>query len=91
MTDQKRPAIDITSPLPPALDALINAIVEGRVKQFAFVAVMTDDEIFEAFPIVEGPGVLTLLGGLEVLKREILRVQCESRVKYLEANDEAAP
>ena len=70
--------------IPQELRDLLRLILEGRVAQLAWSAVLTDGDVYSAFPILERPEPHAILGALMALQRDVMRVQIGSRVRYVE-------
>ena len=74
--------------IPEELHVLLRLILEGRVAQLAWSAVLTDGDVYSAFPILERAEPHAVLGALMALQRDVMRVQLGSRVRYVEAQDD---
>lgn len=75
--------------MPEQVKDLVNALIEGRVKQLALIMEMTDNTIIDCFQIIEPDASrFAMVGAMEILKRDYLRCQVQSRMEYQEKTDE---
>lgn len=69
--------------LPEEIRLFVQALLEGRVKQYALVFEDADSNWWDVAPILEdGPNRFAMIGALECIKRDYMRQNIESRVKY---------
>jgi hypothetical protein len=69
--------------MPEQVRELVNALIEGRVKQLALIMEMTDATIIDCFQIIEADASrFAMVGAIEILKRDYLRCQVQSRKEY---------
>jgi hypothetical protein len=75
--------------IPEEIAPLVEALIEGRVKQFAAVAELDDGTVIDAFPVLdETANRMVMVGALEVVKRDYMRIHVRSRVEYVEIDEE---
>jgi hypothetical protein len=75
--------------MPEQVKELVNALIEGRVRQLALIVETTEGTVMDCFQIIESnANRFTMVGAIEILKRDYLRAQVQSRVEYQEKTDE---
>ena len=75
---------DNASAMPEELKHLCKSILEGRVAQFALAVEYADGRIATQWSFLEpGENAYTMLGILEVLKRDYMRAEIEGRIEYV--------
>lgn len=84
--------LDLSSPaIPPEVGEIVKLLIEGRITDLVIIACTTDgshtDGLFSG--IGDGPSnSVTMIGALELAKRDWMRIHIESRVEYLEVMPE---
>ena len=87
MSDIKAMIGDAHDVLPEPMGQIIKAMIEGRVRQFVFVAEMEDGSVVNCTPTLGADfDRYRLLGALEVAKRDYMRLFIDSRVEYQEVD-----
>ncbi len=75
--------------LPEQVAPLVQAIIEGRVKQMCLIVEMADGCFMDCYPILDdGCNRFAMVGAIEVLKRDYMRTHIQSRVNYVEQDEE---
>lgn len=70
--------------MPEEVRTLVQMILEGRVKQFAIIIEDERGCFFDKFPVLDDSASrMGMIGALEVLKRDYMRLFISSRVEYL--------
>lgn len=78
------------SPLPDEVKELVSGLLEGRVKTLIVVAELQDNDFLEGiFVDLDGNTShrYAVIGAIESVKRDFMRMEVESRVEYLELDD----
>ena len=76
--------------LPEELNWFINALLEGRIKGFVIVAEEADGSIADQIVLDNNGGhanTYALIGALECVKRDLMRIAVDSRIEYKEIED----
>lgn len=75
--------------LPESVAPLVQAIIEGRVKQMCIIVELDDGNFMDCYPVIDDEcNRYSMLGAIEVLKRDYMRTHIESRIQYVEQDDE---
>lgn len=75
--------------LPEEAQFLVRMLLEGRVKQMAFVVESDKGKIFDMFKVIEdSANIHAMVGALELVKRDYMRVHVSSRIEYQEKDEE---
>lgn len=75
--------------MPEEARLLVQMILEGRVKQFAIIIEDENGCFLDKFPILDDSASrMGMIGALEVLKRDYMRIFAASRVEYVERGEE---
>lgn len=73
--------------LPDEVRDLVGFLIEGRVKQLVFAAELDDCQVLDAiFTQDKRCNRYVMVGALEVLKRDYMRSEIQSRIEYVEAD-----
>lgn len=79
------------SALPDEVKTLVGLLLEGRVKSLIIVAELQEDSGFMEGIFVDMEGSYSnryaVIGALESVKRDFMRMEVESRVDYVEPGD----
>lgn len=74
--------------MPEEARLLVQMIIEGRVKQFAIIIEDENGCFLDKFPVLDDSASrMGMIGALEVLKRDYMRIFAASRVEYVERED----
>lgn len=75
--------------MPEQVRELVQALIEGRVKQMLIIAEMREGTVFDGFHIIDDDANrYTMLGALETLKRDYMRAQIQPRIEYQEKDQD---
>lgn len=74
--------------MPEEVRELVQALIEGRVKQMLFIAEMQEGTIADMFKIIDqNANRFTMVGAIESMKRDYMRAQIQPRIEYVERTD----
>lgn len=80
---------EVTDVLPPEVAPLVQALLEGRVKQVAIIAELENGVFMDCYPILDPrSNRLAMIGAIDVLKRDYMREEIQSRVDYEPRNED---
>lgn len=70
--------------IPEGMGPFIQALIEGRVKQFVLVVELDDGSIMDCMPRIDEEGCdhYRMLGAIESVKRDYMRLFIDSRWEY---------
>lgn len=72
--------------VPQEIAPIVQALIEGRIKQLVLIAEMEDGRFMDAFPILDDSAHrFGMVGAMECVRRDYMRSQIESRVSYVES------
>ena len=75
--------------MPEEVRELVQALIEGRVKQMLFIAEMQEGAVCDMFKIIDqNANRFTMVGAIESMKRDYMRAQMQPRIEYVERTDE---
>lgn len=74
---------DDAGAMPEEVSALVTALLEGRVKQMLLIVELEDNKIMDMFKIIApDSNRYSMLGAIEVVKRDYMREQTQARIEY---------
>lgn len=95
MNSPRMPIDFNVDPIPPELAQLNKLCIEGRISSMVVIARTTDNKWIECFGLALGDGDTEenadpygMLGAMESVKRDFMRVFMPSRIEYVEIDSE---
>lgn len=91
MNDELKRLVGELSPdvMPEQLKPLISGLLDGTIRQFAVIMEHDDGTFSDCFPTTgENPNRFAMIGALEVLLRDYMRVHIDSRIEYVKRGDD---
>lgn len=75
--------------VPPEVAPPVQALLEGRVKQCVIIFEDSNGDFLDCYPILDdNASRLAMLGAIETVKRDYMRSEIDSRVRYEYAQDD---